>query len=169
MLPVGARCSACCLHVESWDERLIDEIGKSKFGPGLGKKIGRLLQVNTFLFGFSDLTGAGACLSSLNAGLYLAQLILIQQQRLFQDTVRAVRAMGNHPDLNSAIPEFLTQFQRDLESVRDVSRELDNKSRRAMGGFPIIYKTRWVPPGAPPIEVSFTLCPETGKFILLFA
>ena len=120
MLPVGARCSACCLHVESWDERLIDEIGKSKIWARIGKKIGRLLQVNTFLFGFSDLTGAGACLSSLNA-------------------------------------------------VRDVSRELDNKSRRAMGGFPIVYKTRWVPPGAPPIEVSFTLCPETGKFILLFA
>ena len=93
--------------------------------------------------------------------LYLPQRVFIQQERLFQDTEREAQAMSNHPDLDPATSQFLTQFKRGLKSARDVSRELDtNKSLRAGGGFSFVYKTRWAPPGAQPIEVSLTLCPR---------
>ena len=56
--------------------------------------------------------------------------------------------------------EILTRFERSLESVRDVSRQLDNKSLRVRGAFSAVYKTRWVPPGALPMEVSLILYPR---------
>ena len=69
--------------------------------------------------------------------------------------------MSKHSDLDPATSQFLTEFKRGLNSVRDVSRELDNrKSLKTRGGFSSVYVTRWAPPGAPPIEVSLTLCPR---------
>ena len=68
--------------------------------------------------------------------------------------------MSKRPALDPATSKFLAQFRHGLKSVREVSGELDsNKSLRARGGFSTVYVTHWAPPGAPSIEVSFTLCP----------